>query len=117
MISVINIADSASAEYCSTFHCLCVCLCVVTGVTSPLYDVLDHTNHTFSESSWSKDIKTDITKCLIHIHSKNWFRWFPETAEKLEFSAERLSVNAKTVNFSMCVRNKGQEEALLPFYS
>ena len=35
-------------------------------VTSPLYDVLDHTNHTFSESYWSKDIKTDITKCLIY---------------------------------------------------
>ena len=35
-------------------------------VTSPLYGVLDHTNHTFSESSWSKDIKTDITKCLLH---------------------------------------------------
>ena len=33
---------------------------------SPLYDVLDHTNHTFSESYWSKDIKTDITKCLMH---------------------------------------------------
>ena len=35
-------------------------------VTSPLYDVLDHTNHRFSESSWFKDIKIDITKCLIH---------------------------------------------------
>ena len=35
-------------------------------VTSPLYDVLDHTNHTFSESYWFKDIKTDITKCLMH---------------------------------------------------
>ena len=33
---------------------------------SPLYDVLDHTNHRFSESSWFKDIKIDITKCLIH---------------------------------------------------
>ena len=33
---------------------------------SPLYDVLDHINHIFSETSWSKDIKTDITKCLIH---------------------------------------------------
>ena len=33
---------------------------------SPLYDVFDHTNHIFFESSWSKDIKTDITKCLIH---------------------------------------------------
>ena len=35
-------------------------------VTSPLYDVLDHKNHTFSESYWSKEIKTDITKCLMH---------------------------------------------------
>ena len=35
-------------------------------VTSPLYDGLDHTNHIFSESTWSKDIKTDIAKCLIH---------------------------------------------------
>ena len=35
------------------------------SVTSPLYDVLGHTNHIFSESSWSQDIKTDITKCLI----------------------------------------------------
>ena len=43
------------------------------------------------------------------IHSKSWF---PETAENLEFSAERLSVNAKTVNSSMCVRNKGQEASL-----
>ena len=34
------------------------------SVTSPLYDVLGHTNHIFSESSWPEDIKTDITKCL-----------------------------------------------------
>ena len=61
--------------------------------------------------------KDHIARCPAGIHSKNWFRWFPETAEKLEFSAERLSENAKTVNFSMCVRNKGQEEGLLPFYS
>merc|ERR1712108_49482 len=32
---------------------------------STICDVLSHTNHIFSESSWSKDIKTDITKCLI----------------------------------------------------
>ena len=38
------------------------------------------------------------------IHSKSWFRWFPETAESFELSAERLSENAKTVNCSMCVR-------------
>ena len=35
--------------------CLFVCLSVIAS-TFPLYDVLDHTNHTFSESSWSKDI-------------------------------------------------------------
>ena len=40
------------------------------------------------------------------IHSKSWFRWFPETTENFEFSAERLSENAKTVSSSMCVRNK-----------
>merc|ERR1711989_262418 len=27
---------------------------------------IQHTNHIFSERSWSKDIKSDITKCLIH---------------------------------------------------
>merc|ERR1711990_657091 len=41
------------------------CCCPSRMVTSPLYDVLGHTNHIFSESSWSQDIKTDITKCLI----------------------------------------------------
>ena len=51
------------------------------------------------------------------IHSKSWFRWFPETAEQFEFSADKLSEDAKTVNSSMCERNKGQEEGLLPFYS
>ena len=51
------------------------------------------------------------------IYSKSWFRWFLETAEELEFSAERLSENAKTVNSSMCDRNKGQRGGLLPFYS
>ena len=48
----------------SIFPCrLFVC---PASVTSPLYDVLGHTNHIFSESCWSKDIKTDITKCLMH---------------------------------------------------
>ena len=50
------------------FPCLSSFVVVRTSrmVTSPLYDVLDHTNHTFSKSFWSKDIKTDITKCLMH---------------------------------------------------
>ena len=35
-------------------------------VTSPLPLARDPQTHTFSESSWSNDIKTDITKCLMH---------------------------------------------------
>ena len=67
------------------FPCLSSFVVVRTSrmVTSPLYDVLDHTNHTFSESYWSKDIKTDISKCLMHkytntstqIHKSNWEVW------------------------------------------
>ena len=41
-----------------------VCPSVITS-TFPLYDVLDHTNHIFSEGSWPKDILTDIPKCFI----------------------------------------------------
>ena len=41
-----------------------------------------------------------------NIHSKSWFHWFPETAENFEFSAERLSEKAKTVNSLVCVRNE-----------
>ena len=36
------------------------------------------------------------------IHSKNWIRWIPESADNLEFSAERLSENAKNINFAIC---------------
>ena len=46
----------------SIFPCLFVCLFVPPRWhlhLSPLYDGLDHSNHTFSESSWSNDIKTD----------------------------------------------------------
>ena len=50
----------------SIFPCRSFVCCPSRMVTSLLYDVLGHTNHTFSESSWSKDIKTDITKCLVH---------------------------------------------------
>ena len=49
-------------------------------VTSPLYDVLDHTNHTFSESYWSKDIKTDITKCLILKYTNTEIHKYTNTA-------------------------------------
>ena len=34
---------------------------------------------------------------IVGIHSKSWFCWFVEFADKFEFSAERLSENAKTI--------------------
>ena len=52
-------------QTCSRFTRLFV-RSFVTMPKIPLYDVLDHANHTFSESSRSKDIYTDIPKCLIH---------------------------------------------------
>ena len=39
---------------------------------------------------------------LVLIHSKNWIRWIPESADNLEFSAERLSENAKNINSATC---------------
>ena len=36
------------------------------------------------------------------IHSKSWIRWSLESADNLEFSAERLSENAKTINSPIC---------------
>ena len=36
------------------------------------------------------------------IHSKSWIRWIPESADNLEFSAERLSENAKNINTATC---------------
>ena len=38
----------------------------------------------------------------ITIHSKSWIRWILESADKLEFSAERLSENAKNINSAIC---------------
>ena len=70
-----NISDAlgrvrSDHEYCETQRLklsssIFTCCCPSRMVISPLYDVLGHTNHIFSESSWSQDIKTDITKCLI----------------------------------------------------
>ena len=41
-------------------------------VTSPLYDVLDHTNHTFSESSSSNNIKNYIPMCQTHKYKSTY---------------------------------------------
>ena len=41
-------------------------------------------------------------RLLLGIHSKNWIRWIPESADNLEFSAERLSENATNMNFAIC---------------
>ena len=40
--------------------------------TSPIYDVLDHKNHIFSESSWSKDIKTINQLSYPQIHKNKY---------------------------------------------
>ena len=74
-------------------------------VTSPLYDVLDHTNHTFSESYWSKDIKTDITKCLMHkytntntqIHKYSIWRSARKTQHVVYFWKEDCSRISKII--------------------
>ena len=50
------------------------------------------------------------------IHSKSWSRWSPDSADNLEFPAERLSENAKTINSVVTKRLRGVEP-LLPFYS
>ena len=38
---------------------------------------------------------------LIYIHSKSWISWMEKFADDLEFSAEGLSGNAKTIKFSL----------------
>ena len=48
-------------------------------------------------------------------HPKSWFCWFPETADKFEFSAERLPENVKPIN-SMTKRLQ-EVEPSLPFCS
>ena len=53
-------------------------------------------NHHFSLNCESQ------MKCF-GIHSKKWIPWILESAENFEFSAERLSENAKTINSAMCV--------------
>ena len=37
---------------------------------------------------------------IVHIHPKRWILWIPESADNLEFSAERLSENTKTISLS-----------------
>ena len=89
------------------FPCLSSFVVVRTSrmVTSPLYDVLDHTNHTFSESSWSKDIKTDNTKCLMHkytntntqIHKYSIWRSARKTQHVVYFWKEDCSRISKII--------------------
>ena len=91
----------------SSLFCLSFVVVVRTSrmVTSPLYDVLDHTNHTFSESYWSKDIKTDITKCLMHkytntntqIHKYSIWRSARKTQHVVYFWKEDCSRISKII--------------------
>ena len=39
---------------------------------------------------------------VVNIHSKSWSHWSLDSADNLEFSAERLSENAKTINSAIC---------------
>ena len=58
-VSSIEIFAKVCSVHCSTGRLALGspgCSFVVTMPKIPLYDVLDHTNHTFSESSRSKDI-------------------------------------------------------------
>ena len=48
-----------------------------------------------------------ICVLLSSIHYKSLIRWNPESADNLEFSAERLSENAKILTLQY-VRNKGE---------
>ena len=43
----------------------------------------------------------EIQSDQLTIHPKSWFRWFQETADNFEFSAERLSENAKTIELGI----------------
>ena len=58
----------------------------------PLYDVLDHANHTFSESSRSKDIYTDIPKCLIHKYTNTNTQRHKDTYTAYDKVPERPSM-------------------------
>ena len=64
----------------------------------------------FHRLLWTVSINTG--QILKSIHPKSWFRWFPETADKFEFSAERSTENVKTIN-SMTKRLQEMEPLLL----
>ena len=66
MMIIVMIKINCETQRLKLSSTIFTCCCPSRMVTSPFYDVLGHTNHIFSESSWSKDIRTDITKCLIH---------------------------------------------------
>ena len=68
------------------------------------------------KSQGPKFLKVCSTRDAIAIHSKSWIPWIPESADNIEFSAEGLSENAKTISQSnrkltilQCATNKGQE--------
>ena len=73
----------------SIFPC-CPVLSRPPFVTSPIYDVLDHTNHIFSESSWSKDIKIDIITCLTHKYTNTAEDKVPERPNMWYFFEKRF---------------------------
>ena len=38
---------------------------------------------------------------ILYIHSKSWIRWIQKSADDFEFSAERLSENAKSIKITL----------------
>ena len=60
---------------------------------------------------WWHFINIVVLHCKIHskIHSKSWSSWSLNSADNFEFSAERLSENAKTISLST------QEQKILKF--
>ena len=69
---------------------------VLGSGAAPVNWIGEHSNR-----NWARNVR--IKLCPLPIHSKKWIPWIPESAENFEFSAERLSENAKTINSAMCV--------------
>ena len=55
----------------------------------------------FPPASSTNDYQHEHLRLMV-IHSKSWIRWIPESADNLEFSAERLSENAKNIDSAIC---------------
>ena len=46
-------------------------------------------------------LKYPFNRHYKNIHSKSWIRWIQKSADDFEFSAERLSENAKSIKITL----------------